>query len=472
MGKLDQKSKFAEYLLLLLLIFLGAILRFYRLGDWSLWNDESHTIETALMGISKGAVGPVFYPINFILTQISFNILGVSEFSARFFPCIFGILTIPATYFLAKELFNSKIGLIAALFIALYTWHIDWSQNARYYTLESFLIVISSIMFYKGLERNRWQLIMISPFIFLLAMLSHPSALFMVAACIVYLFILLAIHIEKPVNYKRNLLLFVTLFLIGFLSLSSWYITLPTVLIKEKGVVTTPSYILMNLAYHVQLPFLILALSAGIHLILCRDRKGIYLLCCLIIPLLMLIAASIKTLAYGVYVFYTLPFYCILVAYACAQLFKYTITELRVLTYGIVFGLIALLISSNYLYFNYENGNRPRWKEASLYIKNNIKAGDVVFASDGSTANFYLGNQLAVFWINRFESVFRENSNRRIWFLIYNENSNTLRGSIINFIRSQCKYMAEFTVNTSVKIRDINVYQCVPERTSLAGGFL
>ena len=39
-----------KWLVAAVLLILAAVMRFYRLGEWSYWNDESHTIDWALGG--------------------------------------------------------------------------------------------------------------------------------------------------------------------------------------------------------------------------------------------------------------------------------------------------------------------------------------------------------------------------------------------------------------------------------------
>ena len=455
-----------EYTILIMITCFGFFLRFYRLGEWSLWNDETHTIQVALGGILKDEVGKsIFYPLNFLITKLSFLIFGINEFSARFFPSIFGIITIPITYLLAKYTFGRSAAILASLFLSLYTWHIDWSQNARYYTLECFLVVVSSYLFFKGLEQNRFRYILFSFLTIILAILSHPSATFIIAAYIFYLFINFLFKIEKPIDFKKNSLLFICPFLFISFAALPWYKNLVLLLLKERRVVSSPFYILQNVSYHVTIPFLSIAIAIGLYLILNKDRKGIFFISCIMVPLVLLILASKITLAYGAYIFYTLPFYCILVAYGCAQLFNYLKGNIRALAYGICLALVLVLVSNNYLYFIYENGNRARWKDASFYVGKNIKYGDVVFASDGGTVQFYLKNIPDVYWLGKYQDISEELNKKRIWFLIHNDDENRLQGNFLNLLHTKCKFMNEFFMNSSIKNRTIKVYLYTPDAT-------
>ena len=86
------------------------VLRFYRLGVWSLWGDEVFT----LTGKEDG--------FNFSLLRRSLasdliwattSALGMSEWSARLVPVIVGVLSIPVLYFMVRKSFGARIALFS-----------------------------------------------------------------------------------------------------------------------------------------------------------------------------------------------------------------------------------------------------------------------------------------------------------------------------------------------------------------------
>jgi 4-amino-4-deoxy-L-arabinose transferase-like glycosyltransferase len=110
-----------------------------------------------------------------ILSGRAINV-GVNEWSARFVPALFGVIIIPAIYFPTKRLFGSGVGLIAALLMAISPWHIFWSQNARYFTPLMFFYTMALFAIYFGLEQDRPILILVSAFLFYLALSERLSA--------------------------------------------------------------------------------------------------------------------------------------------------------------------------------------------------------------------------------------------------------------------------------------------------------
>ena len=64
------------------------------------------------------------------------------EFSAAFFSLFFGVLLIALVYALARRVANHRVGLIAALLVALSPYNVWYSQEVRMYTLGAALGVI------------------------------------------------------------------------------------------------------------------------------------------------------------------------------------------------------------------------------------------------------------------------------------------------------------------------------------------
>src|SRR5207237_10048583 len=69
--------------------------------------------------------------------------LGDSEFVVRALSALMGIATIPTLYALGTRLFGRRTGLIASTLLALNAFHIQWSQEARAYSLTVLLVSLS-----------------------------------------------------------------------------------------------------------------------------------------------------------------------------------------------------------------------------------------------------------------------------------------------------------------------------------------
>jgi len=123
---------------LLPVLALGAVLRFYQLGDESLWSDETFSWQRAhwTLGQIWGPAArmepnpPLYYSI-----QRLWLVFGDSEAALRSFSAVVGTLTIASVFLVGRLLAGTGAGLLAALFLATSAIHVAYSQEARCYAL-------------------------------------------------------------------------------------------------------------------------------------------------------------------------------------------------------------------------------------------------------------------------------------------------------------------------------------------------
>jgi mannosyltransferase len=135
-------------LVLLAIMLLGAVLRFYGLGFQSLWNDElaswdistRETISQVIGGVRSGDHPPLY----FLILRFAQWIFGDSEWALRLPSAFAGWLCIPAIYFLGKRLYSEREGIIAALFLAVFWAPIYFSQEARVYSMLILLSILTT----------------------------------------------------------------------------------------------------------------------------------------------------------------------------------------------------------------------------------------------------------------------------------------------------------------------------------------
>src|SRR5687768_2004205 len=158
---LSDRSWFL-YGLLFLIVLLGAVFRFYKLGEWSFWIDEIYTINHALAHFSTPQLilehippSRNWVPVSVILAAQVLNMWGVSEWSARLASVMIGVISLPILFFSSRRIFGDWVALLAVLLLAVSPWHIFWSQNARFYTSLLLFYTLALFAFYLGLERNK-----------------------------------------------------------------------------------------------------------------------------------------------------------------------------------------------------------------------------------------------------------------------------------------------------------------------------
>jgi mannosyltransferase len=133
----------------------AAVLRFHSLATKSFWFDE---------GVSVAIARLDWYNFARILWRREANMslyyfllhfwvhFGGSEFFVRSLSVLFAVASVLVVYFLGRQLFDPRVGLIAAALLAINAYHVQYSQDARSYSLMVLLCSLSSLYFLKCLS--------------------------------------------------------------------------------------------------------------------------------------------------------------------------------------------------------------------------------------------------------------------------------------------------------------------------------
>ena len=170
-------SKRKEIFVLVICLLIGFALRFYTFDKKSLWIDEIHTFNDSRDDL-RGQIrfykeNPTYLhpPLFFVLTHL-FYPFTKPERDLRIIPLIFGTLSIPMIYLLART-FSSSIALPCTLSLTFMTYHISLSQDGRSYALLLFLGISGLYFFMKHLKTLKKRFLL--PAAFLFATLLHTS---------------------------------------------------------------------------------------------------------------------------------------------------------------------------------------------------------------------------------------------------------------------------------------------------------
>ncbi|WP_264520035.1 glycosyltransferase family 39 protein [Flavobacterium sp. N1994] len=143
---------------LAIILFIGAILSFYKLDFQSPWLDEIHTLNEANPQLTFSEVytslmtSEQMPPFYFYCIYFLFKFFGYSIFVARLLSAITGLLSLYAIYLLGKELINERVGLIASALLSLNIFNLYYSQEARPYEL---LMLFTILVFYRLIKLIR-----------------------------------------------------------------------------------------------------------------------------------------------------------------------------------------------------------------------------------------------------------------------------------------------------------------------------
>jgi len=148
---------FRRLILLVMILLLGWALRTHNAESRSLWSDEGWTLLLSagpgVDDITRTLAADQHPPLFFILFRGWRNIAGDSEFATRYFSILISMIAVAGLYQLGRELFNSEVGIIAALLLALADLHIDLAQEVRHYSALTTLVVFSSLFYVRWWRR-------------------------------------------------------------------------------------------------------------------------------------------------------------------------------------------------------------------------------------------------------------------------------------------------------------------------------
>ncbi len=192
---------------LILVVVLGAILRFYKLSllPPSLnWDEASHGVNAYSLlktgrdewGLSWPlifrAFGDYKLPVYIYTSILPIWIFGLNAFAIRFVSALAGTLAIFGLYLLVRQLFSSpKLALISAFLLAISPWHFFISRPALEANLSLTLIIFGFYYLIKFFKSNSSLL----PAVILLGLSLHT---YNTARVFVPLLVLFSFFIYKP----------------------------------------------------------------------------------------------------------------------------------------------------------------------------------------------------------------------------------------------------------------------------------
>ncbi len=187
-----------------LIIVLAFILRLINLNQ-SLWFDEAINVVAAGFSdfwwfVARYSIGDFHPPGWFAILWVWGHIFGFSEISVRLPSVFFGVATVWLIYLLGKELFNRKVGLLAALFLAIAPLHIYYSQEARMYVFSTFAVTLSFYFLHRLTINRKWSEIGYIVSI-VLVLYSDYLPILVIPTQIFYLLFVKKINIKILVSY-------------------------------------------------------------------------------------------------------------------------------------------------------------------------------------------------------------------------------------------------------------------------------
>lgn len=190
-----------QTILIIAILTIAAVLRFYGLGAKVLWQDEAMSWRLLTFSLPElihrsGGTGTVHPPLFYMCLRPWVALFGVSEVSLRFLPALFGVLAVFGAFIVTREIDclsktqgsgngDPQLGaLLAAALVALNPMQIHLAKQARGYSLAIALVTCSSWALLRALRGGKhsrafWGLYAV---LTLLLCYTHYVGLFLVAA--------------------------------------------------------------------------------------------------------------------------------------------------------------------------------------------------------------------------------------------------------------------------------------------------
>lgn len=138
-------------LLVVCLVVLGAVIRFWRIRHQSFWFDEGFTVAMVhrsfggmLRALPSNEITP---PLYFSIAWVWGRVFSFGEAGLRSLSAIAGVAIIPAAYAAAAKLVSRRAGLVTAALVASNPLLIWYSQEARSYELLVLTSTVSLLAF-------------------------------------------------------------------------------------------------------------------------------------------------------------------------------------------------------------------------------------------------------------------------------------------------------------------------------------
>jgi uncharacterized membrane protein len=448
-----------ELVLLLCITIVAIFLRFYKLDAWSFWGDEVFSIGFEEDGFNYSILRR---SLAIDLIHLATGIFGVNEWSARLVPALIGIISIPVLYFLIRKALGTPTALIASALLTLSPWHLYWSQNARFYSLLLLFYSLALLTFYMGLEKDRPFLLVLSLLFMGLGARERLVALFFIPTILSYLVLLRVLPFERPAGFRpRNLILiFSPMAVVGLFLAGPYLLALGNMVAGFGRTNNDPFWILSGVVSYTGIPVVCAAAFGALFFLLQRDRAALFFVLGAGIPLAGIMVASIFLYSANRYVFVSLTSWLILAGMVVAELMHRLKQEGRLLALGVLAILLLTSAGEDFLYYHYQNGNRPDWRGAFEFIQERRLPGEVIVSSSQPVGEYYLpGNNLP---FNKFDPAQAQASPERVWFVedmvvadLYPQKS--------KWVKENASLMATFDVIVQARNFKMRVYLFDPQ---------
>ena len=142
----------------LIILGLAIFMRFYRLADlpFGTWYDEADIGQRAQQILLDSTYRPLFLRGHALayyfpaLVALSFKLFGIGTLSIRVVTALFGAGSVVLAFFLGREIYGNRFGLLLAFFFAVARWPITFDRLGMATSSGPFFILLVLLLLFRG----------------------------------------------------------------------------------------------------------------------------------------------------------------------------------------------------------------------------------------------------------------------------------------------------------------------------------
>ena len=235
-------------IILILILGIAVFLRFYLLGNIpsGLTNDEAGVGWDAYSVLVTGkdqwnqflplhfmAFGDFPAPLLRYITIPSIFVFGLNAFATRFPSALFGLFSVGLIFFMARRIFNEKVGILSALLLAVSPWAIGLSRVTIEPNVAMCIFLLGLTLYFMALKNIKF--LYLSAFVLALVLYTYSAYVLFLPLVAIALLIWNFNHVRGNIKaYLIAALLFIVILIPNFLTKS----TTASVRFSQVGITT------------------------------------------------------------------------------------------------------------------------------------------------------------------------------------------------------------------------------------------
>ncbi len=437
-GRFRKHPTRFEWAVLLCAVICAFVLGSANLGTPSLWHDElfhvfiaKNIVEEGKPTLPSGRYSASAPLLSAILAGSSV-IFGDNELGYRFPSVLFGCLNVVLTFLLVRALLGKPTALVAAWAVALSPWCVAWSREARLYTLQQTLYLVTMYTVWRLMtaetdkeHRGRVFLMGFSAVLtYCLGVLTSLHSTLFLAPIGTYAFFMLVYNTSRRPPQAGGLrwllsrwtLACVIVAAAGLITLTAYRLLLPESdagvifqiagigISKLEGLRAVRLYYFKWLWQNLSLGFFILAMVGFILMLVREGRRGLFAALCFWAPVLVL--TFLVSYRRPRFMFFVFPMYAAACSYGLLRLICFTPKARQSWLHGATALVIAVFLArlcfSVFLLVQDSveaaSGSHttlarrhPQWRKPCLYVRDRLEPGVAVLSTTYLPVLYYVG---------------------------------------------------------------------------------